>query len=57
MVIYPVVPRGTILLRLIPTAVHTDEDVKLTIQAFKDVAKNLQDKKYDKSKLIEIAEI
>jgi glycine C-acetyltransferase len=56
-VIYPVVPRGTILLRLIPTAVHTDEDVELTIQAFKDVAKNLQDKKYDKSKLIEIAEI
>lgn len=56
-VIYPVVPRGTILLRLIPTAVHTDEDVALTIQAFKAVAKNLSEKKYDKSRLIEIAEV
>lgn len=56
-VIYPVVPKGTILLRLIPTAVHTDEDVRLTIDAFKDVAKNLQNKKYDKSRLIEIAEV
>lgn len=56
-VIYPVVPKGTILLRLIPTAVHTDEDVNLTISAFKDVAKSLYNKKYEKSKLIEIAEI
>ena len=56
-VIYPVVPKGTILLRLIPTAVHTDEDVRLTIDAFKDVAKNLHSKKYDKSRLIEIAEV
>ena len=56
-VIYPVVPKGMILLRLIPTAVHTEEDVNLTIKAFKDVAQNLADKKYDKSRLIEIAEV
>ena len=56
-VIYPVVPKGMILLRLIPTAVHTEEDVNLTIRAFKDVAQNLREKKYDRSKLIEIAEV
>jgi glycine C-acetyltransferase len=34
MVIYPVIPKGMILLRLIPTAVHTFEDVDYTIKAF-----------------------
>ncbi len=34
-VVYPVVPKGVILLRLIPTAVHTEEDVEYTINAFK----------------------
>ncbi len=35
-VVYPVVPKGVILLRLIPTAVHTEEDVEYTINAFKE---------------------
>lgn len=35
MVVYPVVPKGIIILRLIPTAVHTLEDVTYTIEAFK----------------------
>jgi glycine C-acetyltransferase len=35
MVVYPVVPKGIIILRLIPTAVHTLEDVSYTIEAFK----------------------
>ncbi|MBK5286058.1 MAG: aminotransferase class I/II-fold pyridoxal phosphate-dependent enzyme [Bacteroidia bacterium] len=35
MVVYPVVPKGVILLRLIPTAVHTLDDVNYTIEAFK----------------------
>jgi glycine C-acetyltransferase len=34
MVIYPVVPKGDILLRLIPTAMHSLDDVKETIEAF-----------------------
>jgi glycine C-acetyltransferase len=33
-VVYPVVPKGHILLRLIPTAVHTIEDVNMTLNAF-----------------------
>ncbi len=37
MVVYPVIPKGEILLRLIPTAMHTLEDVELTLKVFKEV--------------------
>ena len=40
-VAYPVVPRDIILLRLIPTAVHTLEDVEYTIDAFTKVKEKL----------------
>ncbi len=36
-VMYPVVPKGIILLRMIPTAAHTDEQIEKTINAFKDL--------------------
>jgi glycine C-acetyltransferase len=36
-VIYPVIPKGEIILRIIPTAAHTMEDVEYTINAFKAV--------------------
>jgi glycine C-acetyltransferase len=36
-VIYPVVPRDVVMLRLIPTADHTLEDVAYTIKAFKEI--------------------
>jgi len=45
-VIYPVVPKGVIMLRLIPTASHTLEDVDITIKAFAEVRKNLDAGKY-----------
>jgi glycine C-acetyltransferase len=41
-VIYPVVPKGVIMLRIIPTASHTLEDVKYTIDCFKEVKKKLE---------------
>lgn len=41
-VTYPVVPRGVILLRLIPTATHTIDDVNETIAAFKDIKNKLE---------------
>ena len=47
-VIYPVVPKGVILLRLIPTAMHTLEDVEYTLNAFKAVQKKLDDGTYAK---------
>ena len=36
-VVYPVIPRGMIILRLIPTAMHTLDDVDYTIETFKKV--------------------
>lgn len=41
-VVYPVIPKGMILLRLIPTAVHTLEDVELTLNAFSVASSKLQ---------------
>ena len=41
-VVYPVIPKGMILLRLIPTASHTMEDIKITIDAFKDIRDKLK---------------
>jgi glycine C-acetyltransferase len=43
---YPVVPKGVLLIRLIPTAVHTLEDVNYTISAFAEVAQKLKAGKY-----------
>jgi glycine C-acetyltransferase len=42
MVVYPVVPKGIIMLRLIPTAVHTLEDVDYTINAFSSIKDKLK---------------
>ena len=39
---YPVIPKDTILLRLIPTAAHSMEDVQRTINSFKEVKKKLE---------------
>ncbi len=47
-VVYPVVPKGVIMLRLIPTAVHTLEDVALTIAAYEKVAAKLDKGLYSK---------
>jgi len=43
---YPVVPKGIILLRLIPTADHTLEDVQYTIDTFTQIQKKLTNKEY-----------
>lgn len=45
-VVYPVIPKGMILLRLIPTAVHTLEDVEYTIKAFTDIKRKLENREY-----------
>ena len=41
-VIYPVIPKGMILLRLIPTAVHTQEDIDETVKAFSAIREKLE---------------
>ncbi len=40
-VVYPVIPKGHIIYRLIPTAVHTDEDIQQTLIAFSETKKKL----------------
>ena len=46
MVVYPVVPKGMIILRLIPTAVHTMEDVQYTIACFSKIVDKLKNGEY-----------
>lgn len=40
-VIYPVIPKGHIIYRLIPTSAHTDEDIEITLKAFTAVKEKL----------------
>ena len=54
-VVYPVVPKGVIMLRLIPTAVHTLEDVEYTIKSFKSIKHKLDSGEYRKEKIAEFA--
>jgi glycine C-acetyltransferase len=45
-VVYPVIPKGLILLRLIPTATHTLEDVEITLNAFDAIRSRLENGTY-----------
>jgi glycine C-acetyltransferase len=40
-VVYPVIPKGHIIYRLIPSAAHTEEDILQTLEAFSDTKKKL----------------
>ena len=51
MVVYPVVPKGVIILRLIPTAVHTIKDVEYTIDAFNKAYIKLKSGEYMSDKI------
>ena len=51
-VIYPVIPKGLIMLRLIPTAMHTLEDVERTLSAFSEVRDKLEKGYYKENKAI-----
>ncbi len=50
-VVYPVIPKGQIMLRIIPTAVHTLEDVDYTIKAFAEIKEKLEAGKYKSDKI------
>lgn len=45
-VVYPVIPKGLILLRMIPTAAHTLEDVDVTLEAFEAIRERLENGTY-----------
>lgn len=47
-VVYPVIPKGLILLRLIPTASHTLEDIQITLEAFAGIRSKLESGVYQR---------
>ncbi|PLX14174.1 MAG: 8-amino-7-oxononanoate synthase [Marinilabiliales bacterium] len=54
-VVYPVIPKGMIMLRLIPTAVHTLEDVDYTVKAFTEIKNKLENKEYSEEFKVQTA--
>ena len=55
-VVYPVIPKGHIIYRLIPTAVHTDEDIQLTLKAFEETKMKLDQGAYKSEVIPQMAE-
>ena len=55
-VVYPVIPKGHIIYRLIPTAAHTDEDIELTLQAFSETKAKLDTGAYKVEAIPDMAE-
>ena len=51
-VVYPVIPKGLIMLRLIPTALHTIEDVNRTLDAYSELAVKLKKGHYKEKSLL-----
>jgi glycine C-acetyltransferase len=47
-VVYPVIPKGLILLRLIPTTSHTLDDVNKTLKAFANIREKLENGTYER---------
>ncbi|MBQ0149914.1 MAG: aminotransferase class I/II-fold pyridoxal phosphate-dependent enzyme [Bacteroidales bacterium] len=47
MVVYPVIPKGMVIFRIVCTAAHTMEDVKYTLNAFKEIKAKLDAGAYD----------
>ena len=54
-VVYPVIPKGHIIYRLIPTAVHTDEDIQKTLNAFQETKKKLDAGAYKREVIPDMA--
>ena len=53
-VVYPVIPKDQIMLRIIPTAAHTLEDVDYTIKAFDEIKEKLEAGKYKSDKIAQL---
>jgi glycine C-acetyltransferase len=55
-VVYPVIPKGHIIYRLIPTAAHTDADIEETLKAFEETKKKLDQGAYKAEAIPDMAE-
>jgi len=56
-VVYPVIPKGDIIFRLIPTASHSFEDIDTTLNAFRETKKKLDEGKYKAEEIPNMAEV
>ncbi|MGN6616669.1 MAG: aminotransferase class I/II-fold pyridoxal phosphate-dependent enzyme [Ilyomonas sp.] len=56
-VVYPVIPKGHIIYRLIPTAAHTDEDIDITLKAFNETKQKLDAGEYKVEAIPDMAEV
>ena len=56
-VVYPVIPKGVILLRLIPTASHTLEDIEITLNAFSEIRRKLESGTYKRISRLMMADV
>ncbi|MBK7376617.1 MAG: aminotransferase class I/II-fold pyridoxal phosphate-dependent enzyme [Chitinophagaceae bacterium] len=56
-VVYPVIPKGHIIYRLIPSAIHTDEDIETTLKAFEATKKKLDAGEYKVESIPDMAEV
>ncbi len=55
-VVYPVIPKGHIIYRLIPTADHTDADIEETLKAFSETKAKLDAGAYKSEMIPDMAE-
>ncbi len=55
-VVYPVIPKGHIIYRLIPTAAHTDDDIERTLNAFSETKEKLDAGAYKVEDIVHMAE-
>lgn len=56
-VVYPVIPKGHIIYRLIPSAVHNDEDIAKTLEAFEETKKKLDAGEYKVENIPDMADV
>jgi len=55
-VVYPVIPKGHIIYRLIPTSSHSDEDIERTLEAFSETKAKLDEGSYKAETIPDMAE-
>jgi glycine C-acetyltransferase len=55
-VVFPVIPKGHIIYRLIPTSSHTDEDIEQTLNAFSETKAKLEEGAYRAEAIPDMAE-
>jgi glycine C-acetyltransferase len=56
-VVYPVIPKGHIIYRLIPSAAHTDEDIEITLKAFTETKAKLDAGTYKVESIPDMANV